>query len=498
MARNTSRSSHSRNRNTKGKKGTNPATKILIFILAAAAVVGIGFAAYKIFSQPDYKFSRADLDSYIEQTQGANLLGDGASVYVDMSDGMNFAYSSQESKEILQAIINKLAANDAIKFYGLADKKITPLELAHTQLYNYMLNPASYSKQMAPIENTLEQIVEANQPALLMTDFEEYKGGVIEHAAYAKKYFIDWLAKGYNISFYKWTFVERGKSKNMYLAVFDDNANRLNGLVENAIALTNQNIDSYVLGSREFAYPTLTSYVSLKEGGNYHNTNGQDIVTNVMSNGGAEDYISYSKPVASANGAAGKFAPLDDLYGTHAEYYPIGVSWTDAISNAKSMQQEGISPENIYSHLLSKLYIDFGAQSGYTISDIEVRTFDVQGVMKAVAQGEEADTANAPEVNMFLTAGMLNTDILPAGWKEICVDFDSSFNGTFVGGYPSTDLIRANITIAKASADISRAIDFFSWPGNPSLADSVKETLTAGSSSPVGRVLYTYYIRVLI
>lgn len=495
MARKTSRSSHSRNRNA--KRGGNQATKIIITILAAAAVVGLGFAAYKILSQPDYKFSRADLDSYIEQGPGANLLGDGASVYVDMSDGMNFAYSSQGSKEILQAIINKLAANDAIKFYGLADRKITPLELAHTQLYNYMLNQANYSKQMAPIENALSQIVEAGQPALLMTDFEEYKGGVIEHAAYAKKYFIDWLAKGYNISFYKWAFVEKGKSKNMYLAVFDDNANRLNGLVENAISLTNQSIESYVLGSRDFAYPTMSSYVSLKEGGNYHNAQGKDIVTNVMANGGAEDYFNYCKPVANAKGISGNFAPLDDLYGTHAEYYPIGVRWADAIENAKHMQEEGISPDNLYTHLLSNLYIDFGAQSGYKIDGIEVRTFDVQDVMKAVANGEQADDATAPEVNMFLTASMQSIDLLPAGWKEICVDFDSSFNGAFVGGYPATDLIRANITISRASADISRAIDFFSWPGNPSLADSVKETLTASTSSPVGRVLYTYYLRTL-
>ena len=49
-----------------------------------------------------------------------------------------------------------------------------------------------------------------------------------------KKYFIDWLAKGYNITFYKWDFTEKEKSKHMFLAVFDDNANRLNSLIQNA------------------------------------------------------------------------------------------------------------------------------------------------------------------------------------------------------------------------------------------------------------------------
>ena len=59
-----------------------------------------------------------------------------------------------------------------------------------------MMNSVNYKKQRAPIEKTLERIILNNQPALLMTDFEEYNGGLIQKAAYAKKYFIDWLAKG--------------------------------------------------------------------------------------------------------------------------------------------------------------------------------------------------------------------------------------------------------------------------------------------------------------
>lgn len=91
-------------------------------------------------------------------TQDVHLLDDGASVYVDMSGGMIYAYSSDESKTMLQAIINKLAANDAIRFYGLANEKIKPLDYTHTQLYNYMLNSDNYLQQKAPIEATLNRI----------------------------------------------------------------------------------------------------------------------------------------------------------------------------------------------------------------------------------------------------------------------------------------------------------------------------------------------------
>lgn len=371
-----------------------------------------------------------------------------------------------------------------------------------------MVNPASYDKQRAPVEKTLATILQNRQPALLMSDFEEYKGGVIEQAAYAKEYFINWLAQGFNITFYKWDFNERGQQKHMFLAVFDDNANRLNSLVENAVKSTDPSIASYVLGSRDFAYPICTQYKSLKEGGNYHNNNGegQDVVTAVASNGGEEDYICYAKPYATASGTPGQFAPLDMSLGAMAEYYPLGVAWADAINNSKQMQEAGIPQEDIYTHLLRNLFINFGAQSGYAIDGIEARVFDMQETMKAVsealASGDSVDIeaiegVNKPEINMVLTAGMEQVNNLPLGWNEIFVDFDSKFNGTFIGGVPSTNLLRANIVISKVTPKINEAISFFGWNGNLSLANSVKETLTAGSSSPQGRVLFTYYIRTL-
>lgn len=501
MARRSSHTTPSR-RSRNGKK-KNSSSKGLIIGGAIGALALIGVLVWFLTRPSSYIFQRAQLDKYVELTQESHLLNDGASVYVDMSDGMNFAYATAESKAMLQAIINKLAANSAIKFYGLADEKISPLELSHTQLYNYMLNPLSYDKQKAPIEATLQRIVSENQPALLMTDFEEYKGQIIEQAAYAKKYFITWLADGNNITFYKWDFVEKGKDKHMFLAVFDDNANRLNSLVANAINMTDPNIDKYVLGSRDFAYPTSTNYISLKQGGNYHNDKGVDVVTAVMENGGVNDYYSYAKPFAAANGAVGQFVPLDISLGTFAEYYPLGVSWTDAIANSKRMQEAGV-PDNIkYTHLLSDLYIDFGAQNGFNIDDIEVRVFDMGDTMKKIYEAgdsikvSELASINQPEVNMFLTASMANVRELPQGWKEISVDFDSKFNGSFMGNTNPASLFRANVVISKATPNIAEVNGFFGWPGNPSLANSIKETLTAGTSNPQGRILYTYYIKTI-
>lgn len=507
MARRTTSTSHSRRSRNSGRSSSS-SSRFIYIAIGLAVIAVLGLAVWLLTRTTGYQFKRADLDKYVEITQKPNILNDGASVYVDMSDGMNYAYATPQSQALLQSVINKLAGNNAIRFYGLADEKITPLELSHTQLFNYMVNPASYDKQRAPVEKTLATILQNRQPALLMSDFEEYKGGVIEQAAYAKEYFINWLAQGFNITFYKWDFNERGQQKHMFLAVFDDNANRLNSLVENAVKSTDPSIASYVLGSRDFAYPICTQYKSLKEGGNYHNNNGegQDVVTAVASNGGVEDYICYAKPYATASGTPGQFAPLDMSLGAMAEYYPLGVAWADAINNSKQMQEAGIPQEDIYTHLLRNLFINFGAQSGYAIDGIEARVFDMQETMKAVsealASGDSVDIeaiegVNKPEINMVLTAGMEQVNNLPLGWNEIFVDFDSKFNGTFIGGVPSTNLLRANIVISKVTPKINEAISFFGWNGNLSLANSVKETLTAGSSSPQGRVLFTYYIRTL-
>lgn len=500
MARRTRHTTSSRrSRNSK----RSHSSRGLYIGIAIGAIAIIGVVVWLLTGRSKYRFQRSQLDKYVEITQTSNLLVDGASVYVDMSDGMNSAYATSQSQSVLQAVINKLAAMQSVKFFELSKQTISPLEMSHTELYNYMLNPVSYGKQMAPIEKALAQIVDKRQPALLLTDFEEYKGTCIEQAAYAKKYFIDWLAMGYNITFYKWNFTENGKSKLMFLAVFDDNADRLGSLVETAVNLSNPNLERYVLGSRDFAFPISTQYISLRQGGNYHNSKGTDIVTAVMENGGKDDYYCYAKPYATASGEPGQFAPLDISLGSLAEYYPLGVNWGDAIKNAKMMQEKGVPQEDRFTHLFRNLFIDFGAQSGFSIENIEVRVFDMNETMKEIYQKgdsikiEHVEKIINPEINMVLTAGMQTTNALPAGWKEIFVDFDEQFNGTFMGGTSETDLLRANIVISKAIPEISNAVSFFTWDGNLSLANSVKETLTASSSNPKGRILFTYYIKII-
>jgi hypothetical protein len=496
--------SRNRNSNTsrRRKASSNKSSNWWIFLVAFIVIGAMGWIIYTITHPSGYQFKRADLDKYIEATHNEPRLGDGASVYFDMSDGMYFAWASNTNQSILKAVVDKLAANNAIQFWGLASGNISPLNLSHTQLFNQMTNPKSYAKQQAPIEKTLNTIVSKEQPALLVTDFEEYKGNVIEKAAYAKKYFIEWLAKGYNITFYKRDFVEKGISKHLFLAVFDDNAKRLTALVDDAVQRADSTIDMYTLGSREYAFPTSVQYLSLKQGGNYHNSKGQDIVTAVLEDGSAESYVSYAQPYATAAGTAGHFAPLDKLVGAYAEYYPIGVDWKSAIQNSRQMQEIGVPSEDIYKHLLTNLYINFGAQDGFEINQVEVRMFDMQETMKSVSEDSAKHIStwegiSKPEVNEILTASMESIPNMPSEWSLINVDFDPKFDGTFTSKTSPTNIFKANIVISEVRPILENVDGFFLWDNNPSLANSIKETLTASSSNPCGRVLFTYYIRTI-
>lgn len=470
---------------------------------ALIGLAAIAIAVYLILILlPDSpSFSRASLDSYVELTKQENKLRDGASVYFDMSDGMNCAYNEILHQKIQQAIIDKLAANDAVDFFSLADGIITPVTMSHTELYNYMMSAANFQHQRAPIEKTLDLIVEKKQPALLITDFEEYKGSVIERAAYAKRDFIKWLACGFNITFYKWDFCEKNKLKHMFLAVFDDNGNRLNSLVNNAIKNVCPQIETFVLGSREFSYPTSSKYLSLKQGGNYHNSKGQDIVTAVLEDGSSEGYISYAKPYATANGDFGNFTRLNQLVGSFSEYYPIGIEWTNAISNSKIMQQDGIAADDLYTHLLSNLYVNFAAQDGFDIKDVEVRVFDMQNTIEEMQNNlsvSALDSIEKKEIFEIFKASMVLDEFENESWNKISVDFHDKFNGIFPPEVQPDDLLKANIVISNAEPINKNKIEkFFGWLDNFSLAKSVQETLSASSSNPEGRVLFSYYIKSL-
>ena len=84
----------------------------------------------------------------------------------------------------------------------------------------------------------------------------------------------------------------------------------------------------------------------------------------------------------------------------------------------------------------------------------------------------------------------------PKGYQEIIVDLDDAFNSKKLpAGMTGGDLIRINLQISEATPRIEEARQFFSWEGNNSLASSVINTLQSADVTPVGRVIFSYYIK---
>lgn len=466
-------------------------------------------------------FSRTYLDKYVELETETTLknhaMKPGLSVYVDFSDGMNAAYGSQLAQDALRKVINVFTGVDQkATFFSLADSQITPLEFSQTQIYNEIMSAKNYSKPMAPIEETLKTIVAKSQPALLITDFEEYNGGVIQQQNYAKDYFINWLKKGYYITFYKIDYKEGGKPKHLYFTVFDSPSNTLAATVENALSsYVGNGMERFVLAGRDYSYDIATNYPSSTQGGSYRNANGEDNVTAVYEDGKSEAYKAFSGNFRDPETAKNRsnFAPLNTLYGPFVQYYPLGDNYENIIANISATQEEGVEPADRFEHLLSKVYVNFSVQDGFKINSVKAQVVDFSPALSHfIAKQEETSEEEAtltlptdmPQCKEVLD--MFQASLQPAkdsqlkgnGWYEVLFDFDPRFKGSIPATMnAATDLLKADIVIADAEPNTDGLSEFFAWPGNNSLEQSVIQTLNDAEVNPKGSVVLTYFLKVI-
>lgn len=464
---------------------------------------------------------RSNLDQYVEFESTAviksHAMSQGTAVYVDFSDGMNAAYGTETSREALRKVINVFTgSSNQASFYSLANDTIVPLDLPQTGIYNAIMSGKNYTKPKAPIEKTLKEIIAKKQPALLITDFEEYNGGVIQQQNYAKDYFIKWLTMGYDIIFYKIDYNEGIKPKHLYFTVFDAPQNSLAANVETALSsFIDNGMERFVLAGPQTSYALALNYPSSSQGGNYHGVSGEDMVSGVLEDGKEEAYITYNYNLADTEGAKthSNYAQVYSLYGPLTEYYPIGVKWEDIVTNISAMQEQGIEPGDRFNHFLSNIYVNFTVQDGYDIQEIKANAYNfepaiqqiIEGRANAQAEGKEYAVTSAAE-NGKEVLDMFTASIEPAkvkdlpgnGWQLLSVDLDTRFKGQLGASFTApTDLIKINVTVAKATPKLEALNDFFAWPGNNSLVESVRNTLQNPEVNPEGKVIVTYYLKAL-
>ena len=456
---------------------------------------------------------------------------DSIEAYFDFSDGMNWAYQNDTTKNILKDIVNKISSENVAKMYSMADDQITLLPEKTTTLFNTIMNPLSYNKKFAPIEKTLDRIVESDKNALLVTDFEEYTtDGKIQTAAFASKYFGKWLNRGYDIKFYITDYKEKTLSKHLYFILFNTKNHALQEKVEDAMSGQPRNYKEFLLSTNPCKLST--SYIGAAYGGCYHDSSLQDIVSGTDESGTAESYCNFN--IEGWKAVIKQDSPFFKSIGRlNAEYYPMGATWTDIVKNAESASQ--LEGSDRFTDLLRGLFVDLTFQDSYIVSRLDVIATDVQKDMDAyinslmplivgkpemIDDGEGglvADPTNdqkpyydergnvlpefiySPQTSaQIMDAFVLNQTLFDNTMRtdpskvEIGIDLRPGFSG-IIGGYEQGDMIRLDVVIAKCEPNISGLSLLFSWEGNSNLTDAIKNTLQ--NMKPENRVIYSYFIK---
>lgn len=476
------RSGSTRGKSSRGRHKGDGKTSPFIFIGITVIIVG-GIIAWLLWPTSKDKVDLSKMEDFVAETQIElkQVMPDETEVYIDFSDGMQWAYKDQSIKDNLTGIVNKLTKTS--EFYSLANEKITPMGRQDSKaIYNQIVSDNSYKNTSAPLEQTLARIVEEGHPAFLMTDFEEYSNKQIQQENWAKDYFIKWLKMGNDITFYVMDYTENGKPKHLYFTVFDGKQHSLLKDIDDALVGKVQNYTRFTLSNDNF--PMARNYHKDIVGGNYHEikadgTPGNDNVTMVDERGTKDSY-----------------RVIDGYY---AEVYPMEAgTWSNVIANAKALSQQG-TPENLeFKHLISQRYVDLTQNSGYDVEALGLIVTDVTGQFVA---WQDSTTAQ-PKVVRDMFQLSMPEDIIPEAY-ELIIDLDPKFDGTFPNQEESEKaLYRLDVVVAKATPKYALVEQLFSWPGNNSLAESVRNALQTCnpddnlSHMPQGERLFTFYLKM--
>lgn len=315
---------------------------------------GSGCSRVPMEEPQDTRSFGVQMREYLERDQkeeGGFITEGKYSAYFDFSDGMENAYTLPTINPCLNSVTHSVAANgNDWEVYGLEQSEVKPLgHLTQTELFNRIVMTKN-ELMFAPIEDALMQIVKDKKPALLVTDFEEYKWdelmkvNVIEAEAYATKYFQQWMSMGGTIKFYIMPFTENGLNKKLFFVVFDGKSNQLIKEFDFRMQSTGQRYDTYVLQSTPYK---VSADYPVGKGGNFVPSNGID----------AFDF---------------QYFPLEEM---NAESYEVlKRSW---LQMAEELMYYRKKPDENYKGLLSRLYVDLSDTQSRNIEKLEVRVTDI-------------------------------------------------------------------------------------------------------------------------
>ena len=415
-------------------------------------------------------------------------------LFIDFSAGINNAFSTSTVKSLLSECFNTVLTNQ-FEVFKLGSNEVTPLPVTNTtQLGQEISNPANYKDIWAPIQQAVNKITEADNDALLITDFEEWNNKTeVTSTAYLKLPFSKWLAKGNSIHFFIVDYKEGNVDKHIYFTIFNSTNNLLSKLAPKLSPYSAR----FDLSTRD--YRLSTNYTDPKTGGIYNEKNALDL------------------------------KPDQYLKGENYEYYPSGLDWKNIAA---------VHKEEDVNDIFRNLFIDLSNQDSYAYKTFEVQTFnateDFENFAKAdfalhhppaITKGKngenkisdkekdpfilecynedgtikDACTYHAQTLKPLSNYFRLNQSLFDNTSKsdnkhvELGISFAPKFK-------PADDtLLKINIVLTAATPNIdSPKLEKFKWTNakgtpNTALYESVKNTLL--ELKPENKIIYTYYMK---
>ena len=436
-------------------------------------------------------------------------------LYIDFSSGINNAFAEPAIKSMMTDCFNTILAQN-FEVYKLGSNKVTALNVTNTtDLGQQVSNPGQYLDIWAPIQSAVEKIVDGDNDALLITDFEEWQNNIeITNAAYLKIPFSKWLERGNSIHFFIADYKEGTVDKHLYFTIFSygiTNASSMISKLEDKLGPLTTRFD---LSNQ--SYKLRTAYPSDKTGGVFYDSTGKsDKAKNVFDL--KDSYINGLKN------------------GQHFEFYPFGLDW----ENIEKLHATYPSQTNDF---FRKLYIDLSNQDSYTFEDFDVKVSDVTMDFELFAKAEEVKkhkpkltTGNngesrfADEEHDIIALTCYNPDgklkeewvfkpqpAIPLnefftlnktlfsntkGSDNKNVEFGVSFDPKFsLKNIQNPDgIVKVDVVLNTATPNLTDAkLLKFQWVNakkapNIALAESIKNTLQ--ELKPTNKIVHSYYIK---
>lgn len=503
-------------------------TKSIIFSITAFFLF---FACKNDTNDPfiDFNPYDTDLGKRIEAYQDAkfpnlaNSKTGNPALYIDFSSGINKAFKDPTIDKLMSDCFNTILA-DKFDVYKLGEKKVTQLQVSNTtQLGEKISDGNEYKDIFAPIQLAVETIVNNNNDALLITDFEEWQDNTeITSTAFLKIPFSKWLSKGNSIHFFIANYKEGNVSKHIYFTIFNCGNPNESSMITKLQTKLSPSLVRYDLTNK--SYQLNTQYPTEKSGGIFYDESGKtDKAKNILDL--KENYINGLKN------------------GNPFEFYPFGLDWKTIDETHSSYKSQ-----NQFNDFFRKLFIDLQDENAYVYGDFDVKVYDITDDFEYFAKCNEA-SMHKPKIEKgtngedkfsdsetdpvalacYNTKGKINDEwlykaeekqvkVLPEVFilnkelfkntkdtekkkVEFGVSFDSKYN---LKNITNPDgLMRVDIVLNSAEPNLSNPIlENFKWINsksipNVALYESIKTTLQEVGVKPSNKVIYSYYIKTL-